>query len=464
MMLTESRKRWVIFGLLVVMVLAAAGCASGEPERLWLKTSSWSRAIHLGETRTVAPPPAVVSEDGKVHTVLFDLLDSEDPEADRERVYPWLITLEEDGRIENRVNLNVQIGTPEISRLVWDEDRFKLFWIDSYQLYLLEFDQYGQIDSEITRLSTEERIGSFDFSRNAEGNLILWYAGNRQKPGIYQLEFTGNGIEKSTIDREGVRVSLIQDQAGNLHATWARYPWGYGTLGWYYGYVPEGDVTQGEVEQIFSRGVSNAVRIEGPVIGLDQELVYVYWSETIVSGLDAGNRTTFYQAFPLGAPEQAAEPQLISVPRTDKIEPTFHTEDGLDTGPRISLEAGNFDRNAKVYREMAHVLEAEEKDFGHLLAESQKQELMGIKIQADEFPGYIEKIVINSFVNDDLVCEKCQELAGREFPVDEPIEKIPLPAEVCESEVGCRCMFGVKTGDIEKVARESRRKRLGLDD
>ena len=342
MMLTESRKRWVIFGLLVVMVLAAAGCASGEPERLWLKTSSWSRAIHLGETRTVAPPPAVVSEDGKVHTVLFDLLDSEDPEADRERVYPWLITLEEDGRIENRVNLNVQIGTPEISRLVWDEDRFKLFWIDSYQLYLLEFDQYGQIDSEITRLSTEERIGSFDFSRNAEGNLILWYAGNRQKPGIYQLEFTGNGIEKSTIDREGVRVSLIQDQAGNLHATWARYPWGYGTLGWYYGYVPEGDVTQGEVEQIFSRGVSNAVRIEGPVIGLDQELVYVYWSETIVSGLDAGNRTTFYQAFPLGAPEQAAEPQLISVPRTDKIEPTFHTEDGLDTGPRISLEAGNF--------------------------------------------------------------------------------------------------------------------------
>jgi hypothetical protein len=342
MMDINTRVRWIIFGLMIVMVLAAGGCASGEPERLWLKTPSWSRAIHLGETRTVAPPPAVVSEDGKVHTVLFDLLDPENPEENRERVYPWWITLGEDGRIENRVRLDVQIGTPEISRLVRDAGRYKLLWIDSYQLYLLEFDQHGQIVSEIIRLSTEDRIESFDFSRNAAGNLVIWYAGNRQKPGIYQLEFTGSGIEKKTIDREGVRVHLIRDQAGDLHATWARYPWGYGTLGWYYGYVPQGDVNRGEVQQIFSRGVSNAVRIEGPVIGLDQDLVYVYWSETIVSGLDAGNRTTFYQTFPLGEPDQATEPQRISVSRTDKIEPNDQPEGGLDTGPRISLEPGTY--------------------------------------------------------------------------------------------------------------------------
>ena len=129
-----------------------------------------------------------------------------------------------------------------------------------------------------------------------------------------------------------------------------------------------------------------------------------------------------------------------------------------------SLEAGNFDRNAKVYREMARVLEAEGKDFNHLIAESQKQGIMSIKQRANELPGYIEKIIISSYVNDDLVCEKCRELSGKDFSVEEPMENIPLPAKVCESEHGCRCAFGFETGDIEKAVRESRRKRLGLDD
>ena len=106
-----------------------------------------------------------------------------------------------------------------------------------------------------------------------------------------------------------------------------------------------------------------------------------------------------------------------------------------------SLEAGNYDRNSRVYMEMARVLEVEGKDFTHLIEESQKQTLMGIKQRASDIPGHEEKIVIDSYVNDGYVCEKCQELDGREFSMDEPIENIPLPAEVCESETGCRCTF-----------------------
>lgn len=342
MNLSISRKKLIVFGLFIFLMLAAAGCTSGEPERLWLKTPSWSRAVHLGQTRTVAPPPAVIGENGKVYTVLFDLLDPEDPAADRERVYPWLITLGEDGRLETRKNLNLQIGTPEISRLVEDGDGFKLVWIDSYQLYMLDIDEQGEVAGDLTRLSAEERVESFDLNRTAEGNLVIWYAGSRQKPGIYELEFTRDGIEKTSIDREGVRVSLIRDQDGNLHAAWAHYPWGYGTLAWYYGFVPGGDVERGEVDQIFSRGISNALRVEGPVIGLDAGQVYIYWSETIVSGLDAGNRTTLYKSFPLEEPDQASESRPVVVSRTDKIEPTYFPENGLNTGPRISLEAENF--------------------------------------------------------------------------------------------------------------------------
>lgn len=340
MILTSSRKKLLIFGLLIFLMVAAVGCSSEEPERLWLKSPSWSRAIHLGNTRTVAPPPAVVTEDGKVHSVLFSGAETELPE----QVVPWLITLGSDGRIISRQSLGIQLSTPESSHLIQEPDGFKLVWIDSYQLYYLNFTEGGEIQGEITRLSGEDRVGNFDVERTAEGNLVIWYGGTRQKPGIYQLEFLSSGLEKKSIDQQGVRINLVRDKQGNIHATWAHYPWGYGTLAWYYGFVPAGEVEEGKVTQIFTRGISNALRIEGPVIGLDSERVYVYWSESIVSGLDAGSRTTFYQTFPHAEPESRTEPQWIQVSRTDKVERTYLEEGGLVTGPRISLQDGVYPR------------------------------------------------------------------------------------------------------------------------
>ena len=330
---------WKIFSMLgwMVIILALTSCSNGSPDRLWLRTESWSRALHLGKTSVVDPPAVAVNDQGEMFSVVFP------PSERNEQGYrPRLISLGTDGEISGRYQFPFYVSNPKSPHLLYNQGSLQFFWIDSYELFMTEVSTEGELLGKITKLSGEQRVGSYDAVLLGEGELAIWYTGTRDKPGLYSLEFGENGTIRRLIDREGVRVSLVVDQQEGLHVSWANYPWGYGDLSWFYGRYPNGKFEQDRHQAIFTKGVSSAVRVEGPVLGLDQERVYLFWSDTITSGLDAGNRTTYFQVFPIGKADTATDPAQVYVPSTDKIEQTYQNPQGFQTGNRVSLDQAQY--------------------------------------------------------------------------------------------------------------------------
>lgn len=330
-MLGKKRKLFIIAGLIIILLISA-GCSSESVKRLWLKSPGWSRAVHLGKTTAVAPPPLALEDGGSLYTVLFP--ESEDNESISN---PQLILLTPEGKIQDKVSLGIEVKNPKDPILSRIQGHLTLFWIDGYQLYSVELSDSGELSNRVIKLSGDVRVGSFDIAMNDQGELTVWYTGTRDQPGLYLLEFASSGTERRLIDRRGVRINLAKDVKGDLHAAWAHYPWGYGELTWYYAHYPGAEYQKNQAVSTFSQGVSNSVRIEGPVLSLDNKRVYIFWSETIVSGLDAGNRTARVQSFPPGQPDLAAEPDSINTPQTDKLDQNFSAPQGLETGPRVDL-------------------------------------------------------------------------------------------------------------------------------
>ncbi len=194
----------------------------------------------------------------------------------------------------------------------------------------------GKILSEINILSGEDYVESFKVLR-LEENYQIWYAGSRQEPGIYALTGIIENLKKTIIDPLGTRVNILLDSDNNIHTSWVRYPVGYGELGFYYLVVePEalGDV---EPVKIIAKGVSPSIRIVGPILSLDDEVVYILWNEEITSGLESGTKTTYYQYFPLGEPDTIRPQMNIYMPASQNLEQVEVYSGVFQTGNRVTM-------------------------------------------------------------------------------------------------------------------------------
>jgi hypothetical protein len=93
--------------------------------------------------------------------------------------------------------------------------------------------------------------------------------------------------------------------------------------------------------KVYSKGISPAVRIDGPAYGMDQELSYLFWSEAVVSGLDAGTRTTYYQYFPIGKPETIRPPMVLYVPAVQNLDQVPFPSGTFQAGNRVRVDRTN---------------------------------------------------------------------------------------------------------------------------
>lgn len=324
--------------LMVVFLLGITGC-SGEnpPKRLWLKTDTWSRALYLGETGGLSSPPLALDDQGQIFSLLFK------PTVGRSGIYnPQLVKMDQTGRISGRFDLPHMISNPKESRLIIQGETIKVFFISRRSLFMGEVSTEGKLVGRFEVISGEAEVGSYDVVTKSSGEMILWYTGTRRNPGLYSLTFHGDQRDEDLIDNDGVRVNLVLDQNEILHASWAHYPLGYGEIDWIYGYYPEEKFQSGRETFIFTRGISSALQIEGPCMGLDDQHVYILWSEKIVTGLDAGSGTSYLQSFPVGAVEKITEPRKMLAPRSSGLQKDYLEPGGFKTGERISLQEENF--------------------------------------------------------------------------------------------------------------------------
>lgn len=327
------KKKGLVLLLFALIAVFLSSCSAEGQEKLWLKSEGWSRGVLLGDTAMASPSEPVVDQDGGVFILLFPRVD---PEV--KSYLPTLVHLSPDAAVKESIPLDFEIPQPRQAKLVLREDHLDLFWIDSNQLKVISISPEGETLSEVQVLSEEKRVDHFEVAAWSDG-YDIWYAGSQENPGLYALSGKLGDLQKTRVDPEGIRPTILVDREENLHVAWMRYPISYGDLEFLYLQTRPMAEDYEKPVLVYDTGVSPSVRVDGPALGFDTEVGYVVWSEAIVSGLDAGMRYTYFRYFPIGEPEKIRPRMTIRVPYVTNLPAAEYDYGTFQTGDRVYLSS-----------------------------------------------------------------------------------------------------------------------------
>ncbi len=320
--------------IFIILAVLLSSCSDQALDRLWLKSEGWSRGVLLGDTALASITEPVIDSKGQVYNILFPRSEVED-----KRYQPVLVMLSQDGATKEQFQLDFLIAQPRRAKLILRDDHFDLFWIDSNTLKVIQLDTNGKLLSEIKFLSTEDRVDHMEVVYWNDGYEI-WYSGSKENPGIYALSGEIEHLTKSVIDPGGIRINLFLDDHALLHASWANYPIAYGDIEFYYLKPLASRSDELDPILVYTTGISPSRRVDGPMIAIDEEVVYIFWSEAIVAGLDAGFRTTYFRYFPIGRPDTIRPPMAIHIPIIANLPASEFNSGTFQTGERVYVSSG----------------------------------------------------------------------------------------------------------------------------
>ncbi|MBT3321886.1 MAG: hypothetical protein HN392_06335 [Anaerolineae bacterium] len=330
--------RLILIGIAILILSSLTAC-SGADEHIWLKSPGWSRAVLLGNTVLSDPVPMTLDEDGNTYFLLFS-----ENEIQSRKIFS-VIALDPKGlALWTRPLEEIFISRPSFVQLINEKGGLELFWVDKESLYTFSLDLQGEpLSDKPILLSDNIVVEDYAIAKDDSGATTLWFGGPRKNPGMYALStFDGKG-EITSITPDGIRPQLRYDQENILHATWIEYPLGYGDTKIIYAKSPS---FAPEMVQEFSVGPSSG--LDGPTMGIDSKEVYLFWTITIRSGLEAGTIRTKTTHFPLGRAELASEAVLLAMPSIYGLQFEYLSNSPLDAGERVSLASGNLPKSVKV--------------------------------------------------------------------------------------------------------------------
>ena len=346
-----------IFAILLIIIFALLTSCSGPDEHIWLKSPGWSRAAFLGNTTLNDPVPMALDAEQNTY---FVLLESGETSAEKHftvlardpNAFPlWQHSLE-----------NIFLHRPDSPQLIWDGEKLHLFWIDEEHLYSLSLDSGGNILAAPQILSGNIATASYSLAQdNDSGAYMLWIAGARKTPGVYALSSLEADRDIRLVDAEGIRIQLRYDHDDALHATWVRYPVGYGSTEIFYAAYPAGaDWNKISPTAVRELAVSPSNSLSGPMMGIDATGVYVFWTVVVRSGLESGAVQTEYTYFPLGQPEDAIRPSVIAAPSIYALQYEYLSNSPLDVGERVSMHGSNIPRTVDLVEILPNPVQADE--------------------------------------------------------------------------------------------------------
>jgi hypothetical protein len=320
-----TRKKWLLFAVFLFLAAMLSACG-GAQTHMWLDAPGWSRAKLIGDTASEYPVPPALDADGNSYFLLVD--DEDDLRSVRilaldnlsaplwEKTYP--IVAEE---------------IIEYPRVVVLRDSLQLLWNTDDVLYGMRTDLNGDVLEDVQVLSGDHMADNYSVAVNDDGEMTLWFAGSRARPGLFRI----HDDEIILIDEAGYRPQLRLDSTGGLHAVWLQAPTGQVEFHVLYSYTSAGQNELGEPQDVYDFTVPISSTLSGPAMGLDAEMVYVFWSEQARSGMSAGQIDAFYIAFPHGGAPVNGAPERLTFPYSYTL--TYTPADGpLLAGDRALLD------------------------------------------------------------------------------------------------------------------------------
>ncbi len=327
--MTKNWRSLFFLSCYLILTVILTACA-GQPERLWLKPPGWSRAQLLGNTRVGDPVPVTYDGDGQTYIFLMS--------PGMGASHPRVLSLDGQAKtVWDRTYEEIELAVSKEPRMLWDGDVLQLFWIAGNGLYNLQLDASGNLLGPPKLLSGKTTVGHYDVASNTSGSIAIWYAGTRDEPGLYALppgDLTG---EATLVDPEGIRPSLQYDDTGTLHVIWTRDPSGGGSKPYLYAAYPDSTYPPGAETIVVAPRVIGTTVLDGPHLGLDREHVYILWSMTFFSGLDAGTSKAYYAYFQKGRPSSVSPVNQLFVPYAYDLIYEAMPDSDLKAGERVYL-------------------------------------------------------------------------------------------------------------------------------
>ncbi|MGD2050095.1 MAG: hypothetical protein PVH03_11380, partial [Chloroflexota bacterium] len=158
-------------------------------------------------------------------------------------------------------------------------------------------DKTGTIVGEPAPVTPEEMIvGDYSVAQNRGGDaFVAWEDGRTGS--LFGARVTGSGVEPelTLLVESGQSPGLYVDEGGNLHLAW------FDGQSVNYAEFPAGELAMTAGTQIAQLEEITA-SLDGPIVGVTSDWVYVIWSIFARGGMQAGNGWTEYASFPLGDP------------------------------------------------------------------------------------------------------------------------------------------------------------------
>lgn len=290
-------RKWIRYGILLAMLLSilALGGHYATSDRSEKASPDWSRGLRLGVASANQPVAMQVDEKGHVHLVWYT----------RTEEVGKLHYVQLDEQAKVLVDRDLDIFTPDPYRpqlLVDRQGNMHLAWIapeDKVKtLFHFLLADNGEALSKPLRLSLPGKtVESYQVCLGQDGRVEVFWAATE---GIYHLRLDERGevLSPSTlIVPQGTDPTAQVDDSGTIHLAWLQEP-SPQVKELYYTAFEDPKPIEGNKLTQFGKGTGISLR--GPVLGLDANNVYIFWSLEKRGGVGGGTASMDYVNFPLG--------------------------------------------------------------------------------------------------------------------------------------------------------------------
>lgn len=292
----KYKKPIMLLILSIALIWSVTSC--GPTVKKEMKPSmDWSRSVSLGHSVRGSLGMVVDGAGERVHIV-----------------YPYgeagtgtLRYLQLDQLADQVVARNIDLqGQIRLTRLLpADEGLMHLIWASRtdgrsiWALWHVFLQGDGSLASDAFRISLEEmNVEGYSVAPDAAGGLYLASAGTGSGDLYLQhLDQRGEGVSEPLLVTSGGEAPSLQVGVnGEVHLAWREG----GEI--MYARLPLDDLSAFNVVQVAHLNLGTGQNLTGPVLGLSDGWVYLFWSILNQSGLEAGTASTQYVAFQTDAP------------------------------------------------------------------------------------------------------------------------------------------------------------------
>jgi len=306
---------------IIIVIFARLNITSPLSKKISL---DWSRGKNLGKTISGIPVSIQIDNEDKNIYLIWSA-----KETDKRLLNFAKLNSKADILLQKLLDFNfVNPKNPQI--LLNSHKNLHLTWLDEHQdntcLFHILLDSNGDELTEPKLISiAESEVENCKIGLNKDENIeIFWEGEEKDQKGIYYTQLNNKGditSENSLIISEGKSPSFQIDKFGNVYLIWLQ-----STLGdrndIYYSTF---DVKKSKLEEKVKVGdfvISTGKVLCEPIIGLDNNYVYVFWSTEFRSGLAAGSAHISYLTFPINKPSFQS-PKTVQLPflaKTDSLQ------------------------------------------------------------------------------------------------------------------------------------------------